>query len=551
MNLTEYLFFRLKELGVTHTFGIPGDFVLPIFAVQDEVGMKTVICAHEPGVGFAADAYARMKGIGVAVVTYGAGALNLINPVACAYAEQSPLLVVSGGPEVALRRSPVALHHVVRDCESQLRIFRELTVDAAILDDASTAGATIDRVLGEVIRRKRPGYLEIPRDRVRAEVLPPNGPLVVPSAESESDALFVGALTEAVGEIVSMLERATRPAMYVGVGVRRHGLTEAAVTIAERLRLPVATDVLGKASFPESHPQFAGVYMGALGDPVARDLLDTSDCVLSLGVVRTDTSTGFWTEKIAPDALIDVQPEAVNVRYHRFDNLPIRRLVSGVLDRVQSIEVTRKAPRFDHASEVSRRGSDDRLALADVLAGLRGLDQSKYAFIADVGDSWFLGLELRADAFIAPGFYASMGFAVPGALGIGLAEPSRRPFVLVGDGAFQMTGTELATIVEQKIEPIVLLLNNSSYGMLEALDGHHWYYDRRPWDYAAMAVSLGCPAERVETGPAFQEALARAVAGRGPRLIEARLCNEDLSPFMSRIKQFVRARNQPLIQPLG
>src|SRR5215467_1354617 len=175
MNLTEYLFHRLRELGVGHTFGIPGDFVLPVYAVQERVGMPTVVCAHEPGVGFAADAYARFRGLGVALVTYGPGALNTLNPVACAYAEQSPLLVVSGGPEVALRRPELHLHHVVKTYESQLRVYREVTVDAAILDDAESAPTVIDRVLARVVRSKRPGYLEIPRDRVRTPVSAPAG----------------------------------------------------------------------------------------------------------------------------------------------------------------------------------------------------------------------------------------------------------------------------------------------------------------------------------------------------------------------------------------
>ena len=156
MNLTEYLFHRLRELGVGHTFGIPGDFVLPVYAVQEQVGMPTVVCAHEPGVGFAADAYARFRGLGVAVVTYGPGALNTLNPVACAYAEQSPLLVVSGGPEVALRRPELHLHHVIKTFESQLQIYREVTVNAAILDDPVSAPGTIDRVLRRVVSRSGP-----------------------------------------------------------------------------------------------------------------------------------------------------------------------------------------------------------------------------------------------------------------------------------------------------------------------------------------------------------------------------------------------------------
>ncbi len=223
MTLTEYLFYRLRELGVGHTFGIPGDFVLPVYAVQEQVGMPTVVCAHEPGVGFAADAYARFRGLGVALVTYGPGALNTLNPVACAYAEQSPLLVVSGGPEVALRRPELHLHHVIKNFESQLQIYREVTVDAAILDDPASAPETIDRVLRNVVGAKRPGYLEIPRDRVSIAVAEPTGPLAVRPDAARSEAI-AGAIDELVVEIGAMLEAASRPALYVGVGIRRHGI---------------------------------------------------------------------------------------------------------------------------------------------------------------------------------------------------------------------------------------------------------------------------------------------------------------------------------------
>ena len=118
----------------------------------------------------------------------------------------------------------------------------------------------------------------------------------------------------------------------MGVGVRRHGLTGRVVALAERLRLPVATDVLGKASFPESHPQFAGVYMGALGDQRARALLDGSDCVISLGVLRFDTNTGFWTDRIDPATLIAAEPDSLRVRHHRYDRVPIARVVDALAE---------------------------------------------------------------------------------------------------------------------------------------------------------------------------------------------------------------------------
>jgi indolepyruvate decarboxylase len=548
MNVTEYLFRRLRELGVGHTFGIPGDFVLPVYAVQEQVGMPTVVCAHEPGVGFAADGYARFRGLGVALVTYGPGALNTLNPVACAYAEQSPLLVVSGGPEVALRRPGLHLHHVIKTFESQLQIYREVTVDAAILDDPASAPETIDRVLRNVVGSKRPGYLEIPRDRVKAPVPDPSGPLVPIRTEGASEASS-GALDEAVDEIAAMLESARRPALYVGVGVRRHGLTQAVVQLAERLSLPVVTDLMGKAAFPGSHPQYAGISMGALGDPAIRDLLDGSDCVLEIGVLATDLGTGFWTQHIDPKARVMVEPDGVQVRYHRFEGLPMTDVVAALLDRLPAGD--RQPPRFDGPGAGDARpvpaAADPGtirpglLRVSDVIDALQGLDQSRYSFVADVGDSWFIGLELRADVFMAAGYYSSMGFAVPAALGAGIAEPSRRPLVIVGDGAFQMTGIELATHVEQGLRPIVLLLNNGGYGMLEAIDRPHSYYERRSWDYPALARSLGAEAERVAGESELRQALQRAENAPGAYLIEAFTARDDLSPVMARIRTHVHA----------
>ncbi len=452
------------------------------------------------------------------------------------------------GPEVALRRPELNLHHVIKTFESQLQIYREVTVDAAILDDPGSAPETIDRVLRNVVAAKRPGYLEIPRDRVSVPVAEPSGPLLIRPDGPESEAI-AGAIDELVGEIAAMLRAASRPALYIGVGIRRHGLTDAVVRLAERLRLPVVTDLLGKASFPESHPQFEGVYMGALGEPGVRTLLDESDCVLGIGVMATDLGTGFWTQRIHPAARVMIDTDCVRVRHHRYDGVPIADVVAALLERLPAGD--RPVPRSESFAAgiepfLGRPGFGDRgrsgvLRVAEVIQVLRGLDQSRYSFVTDVGDSWFIGLELRADVFVAAGYYSSMGFAVPAALGAGLAEPGRRPFVIVGDGAFQMTGTELATHVNLGLRPIVLLLNNGGYGMLEAIDRPRHYFERRNWDYPALARSLGAEAERVSSPDELAAALGRADAARGAYLIEALTARDDLSPVMARIRAYVHS----------
>jgi TPP-dependent 2-oxoacid decarboxylase len=194
-RLAAHILRRIREAGVEHTFGIPGDFVLPFYAVQAATSLQAVVMTHEPSVGFAADAYARIRGLGVAITTYGAGGLNMVNPVALAYAEESPVLVISGGPEVALRQGRPLLHHCVKTFETQRNVFAEVTAAAAILDNPTTAAAEIDSIFRSLARTSRPASLEIPRDMVNREIEiaarpepqgpPPADPAAVDEAAAE------------------------------------------------------------------------------------------------------------------------------------------------------------------------------------------------------------------------------------------------------------------------------------------------------------------------------------------------------------------------------
>ncbi len=249
-----------------------------------------------------------------------------------------------------------------------------------------------------------------------------------------------------------------------------------------------------------------------------------------------------------------IDPDGVQVSYHRFDGLPMTQVVAALLEHLAPS--IRPAPNFagsatsppapqavaaSHAAPKPRSAGTSEIRVADIIAVLGELDRSQYSFVADVGDSWFISLELRTEVYVAAGFYSSMGFAVPAALGVGIADRSRRPLAIVGDGAFQMTGTELATIVDQGLRAIVLLLNNGGYGMLEAIDGSRPYYERRNWDYPSLARSLGAEAERVTSTSELRAALRRAEDAPGAYLIEAFTARNDLSPVMSRIRAHIKS----------
>src|SRR5579863_5174087 len=200
-----YLIQRLQDYGIEHVFGIPGDFVLQFYSMLSESPVQVVGCTREDNAGFAADAYARVHGMGATCVTFSVGGLSMCNSIAGAYAEKSPVVVISGAPGVDERRSDPLLHHRVRDFNTQREVFEKITVASALLDDPLTAFREIDRCLEAADRFKRPVYLELPRDRVRSRAL---HPYKSPSEKPTSDKQ---ALRAALEDATRMIEASKQP----------------------------------------------------------------------------------------------------------------------------------------------------------------------------------------------------------------------------------------------------------------------------------------------------------------------------------------------------
>src|SRR4051812_35136370 len=175
-TIGQYLIDRLHALGVEHVFGIPGDYVLGLYKMLEQSPIRLVGMTREDSAGFAADAYARVSGLGCVCVTYCVGGLSLCNSIAGAYAEKSPVIVLSGSPGVSERARNPLLHHKVKDFDTQFEVFQKITAASAVLDRPETAFSEIDRVLAAAVRYKRPVYLEIPRDQTHAPQIAPHRP---------------------------------------------------------------------------------------------------------------------------------------------------------------------------------------------------------------------------------------------------------------------------------------------------------------------------------------------------------------------------------------
>jgi indolepyruvate decarboxylase len=537
MNLTEQLLTALKKHGARQIFGIPGDFALPYFRIIEESQILPLYTlSHEPGVGFAADAAARINGsLGVAAVTYGAGALNMINSVAAAFAEKSPLVVLSGGPGKNESRSGLLLHHQAKTLDSQFQIFKEITCDQVRLDDAERAPADIARVLASCLRHSEPVYIEIPRDMVAVPCAD-----VVPEAAFQVDA---DALDACVDEILQRLQQAKSPVLMAGVEVRRYGLEDKVATLSRRLGLPVVTSFMGRGLLADQDAPLVGTYMGVAGFPEVTQLVESSDGLFLLGEIICDTNFAVSETKIDMRKTIQALNGQVNIGYHTYANLPLAAVVNHMLARVPGPDKTfsvtpQNFPTGLAEDEQSITPTDIATAVNDLMAR-----HGKMPMASDMGDCLFTAMEISHTALVAPGYYATMGFGVPAGLGLQTAT-GERPLILVGDGAFQMTGWELGNCKRYGWDPIVLLFNNASWEMLRTFQPESHFNDLGHWGFAEMAAGLGGDGVRVGTRGELKRALDKAVATRGKfQLIEVTIPSGVLSSTLARFVAGVKRLN--------
>ena len=534
MPLGDFLVAYLRKLGVTHLFGIPGDLVLRLFLrFGERHGLTIVTSSHEPGVGFACDGYARASGrIGVVCVTYGAGGHNMVNPVAGSFAERVPILVISGGPGDEERKLGTLIHHQAKEIESQHRIYQELTCASSVITNPRTAAEEIDRVVRAMWTHQQPGYLEVHRDMVDQIISVPRS-LIEWDGQLAFEKSDERKLNEAVRDTCERWNAARNPALLIGIEAYRYRLTSDVVQLAEKLGVATLTSVLAKGAFPMEHPLHMGVYIGRLSPKAICQRIAKADLVLNLGTSFTDMDLGGRSPAIDPRRLISVADGHVDVSLHRYTDVTLR----GFVKQLQRARLRRRHESVRYADnlpvERARRTAPVRVVdlLKEVNRFLR--DKRRYLVVAESGDMLFAGLDVRAPgdcAYLAQGYYASMGFGVPGALGAQLAT-GRRPLILCGDGAFQMTGPEIAQAPRLGCNPIVIVVNNGGWEIFRPVTKRPELLDIPPWPYAELARAWGGVGLKVDTAGDLRSALASADRTDSFVVIEVAVAPEDHSPI--------------------
>jgi indolepyruvate decarboxylase len=346
-------------------------------------------------------------------------------------------------------------------------------------------------------------------------------------------------LDAAITDIRERLAAARRPVAVLGIQVVRFGLLDKALEIIERAKLPTTVTLLDKSALSEQHPLFIGVYSGQMSRPEVTEYVESSDCLFMLGPLLTDVNLGGGTAKLDRENMVHLSRDAVQVGYRRYGGIRIEDVIARLLDADLPTFVDLDMPTRPATPAPWKPEPDAEITVLRLFERLGTWLQDDTVVLADPGDAMFgaIDLPVRQDhEFLANAFYASLGFAVPASIGAELAAPDRRPLVLVGDGAFQMTGMELSTSIRFNLSPIVVILNNAGY-VTERLMIDGAFNDVQQWDYTQLpALFGGGRAFLVETERDLDDALEEAAGIHGtPCILDVQLDPMDVSPALRRL----------------
>lgn len=520
-SVIEYVLGRLRDIGATDIFGVPGDFA---FAVQDAIvahpDINWIGCCNELNAAYAADGYARVRGIGVLSTTYGVGELSAISAVAGSYAERLPVFHLVGMPNVATQHSRALVHHTLGNGEFELFATMAATVvGASAILTPENAVAETERLIHEALYNRRPVYMAFPADLAIKPILATSDPLPLPRSDQK-------ALTAAADAIVTALGAATQACALPGLLIERLGITKHATAFIEAAALPFATMFADKTVIDEDHPNYIGMYDGLLMEEGVREFVESSDLLITIGTMQSDFNTGAFTARLDPARTIDIGLHQTVAGSRVFQNVEMAELLAELATR----EIKPSAPTTLRPSTLGAitGGNSDPITAATLYPRWEAFIEPGDIVIAETGTCSMglaFGLLPHGVRFYNQTLWGAIGWATPAALGAAVAAPDRRVVLLTGEGSHQLTAQEICQFHRLALRPIIFVLNNSGY-LIERLlceDPANPYNDVAPWNYAELPHALGCDGwqtARVATLGELDDALSSAKEGGRAAYIE-------------------------------
>ncbi|KAB2451856.1 alpha-keto acid decarboxylase family protein [Bacillus sp. CH126_4D] len=495
-TVSTYLLDRLSELGIEHIFGVPGDYNL---AFLDDVlaheKLKWIGNCNELNAAYAADGYARIKGIAALITTFGVGELSAINGVAGSYAENVPVIKITGTPPTTVMENGALVHHTLGDGKFDhfSNMYREITVAQSKLT-AEHGAEEIDRVLRACWSEKRPVHIQLPIDVYNKPLNKPTEPILHKPILSN-----IETLDKMLLHATSKINSAKKPVILADFEVDRFHAKEYLYQFVEKTGFPIATLSMGKGIFPEKHPQFIGIYTGDVSPSYLRKRIDESDCIISIGVKLTDTITGGFTQGFTKEQVIEIHPYAVKIIDKKYGPVIMKDVLQQLSDLIEhrNEETLEIKPFISESLTITKKFNPKAQMVTQkrFWQQIYHFLQENDVLIAEQGTPFFGSATIplpNNTTHVTQPLWGSIGYTLPALLGTQLANLSRRNILIIGDGAFQLTVQELSTILRQNLKPIIFLINNNGYTVERAIHGQNESYnDIQMWDYTKLANVFG------------------------------------------------------------
>jgi indolepyruvate decarboxylase len=484
MGIGDFLLRRLKEAGVRHLFGVPGDYNLELLQqLQDGGAIEWVGTCSELNASYAADGYARLNGLGALLVTNGVGALSAINGVGGAYSEHVPVICIAGSIPLRSIDRGLGMHHTMADgnFDHFLDAYAHVTAAHARLTPRNAA-AEIDRLILTAWREKLPVYMELPSDIACLDIETPADPLMLADTPSDPERL-----RSCVAAITARLSAAKSPAILVDADADRFGVAADLMELAEKIQAPIAVINTAKAVIDETNPHYLGIYNGKVSEPQTRDAIEASDCLLAVGYRPIEVTTGDFTAAL-PANTIHARAHSVDVGDDNFQAVTLKEVVRGVIGAVRQAPTRGPRP-MEAAMPAAGAEPSAKVTQATYWQAIQSYLRPGDVLYIDNGTSYALfGLKLPPGCtFVGSVNWGSIGYSVGALLGALTAAPHRRHLLFVGDGSFQVTAQELSTILRHDHKPVILLINNGGYTIERGYLGKaETYNDIADWSYADL-----------------------------------------------------------------
>lgn len=546
MSVAEYLFGRLKQIGVDHLFGVPGDYNLWLLEEMfQKSGIEWCSNSNELNAAYAADGYARIRGVSALITTFGVGELSALNGVAGSAAECVPVIHIVGAPPLGKQREGSLMHHTFGDGDFNRfhRIYSEVVVAHALLDEQS-AKAEIDRVIAEVLKFRKPGYIVVPMDvvhtRVSLEAAADRGEAcAAPSAE---------ALAGFRSALKAFLDASPDMALIAGHLAERFGAKQRLRDLVARHGVAHASLIMGKGVLDEQSDSNLGLYVGGASEPEVRARIEGCGALIAVGVKFTDAVTGGFTDQLDHRRVVDVQPFET-VLGGQVHPVRMRDALSCLDEYLCGRPVARppRKPARDVSAGVVPEAPVNQIDLWKLVEASLGQD---HIVVADLGTTFFgvASVVLPSDArLIAQPLWGSIGYAIPAAYGVLKASPGSKLTLIVGDGSALLTAQEIGVMLRDTLTLTVLLLNNGGYTIERLIcNPERAYHDVPAWDWQRLPSLMGRNGGHVvhfaATNGELRRALAESGEAQGLSFIEVVVPKLDAPALMTKITQSITNR---------